>query len=71
MSGDANGALVQLKLPPFHLKIVGLAELIGSPTAQPSESLVMNTELSPFGAGGEAEDMTLRGEVVVLHIAFD
>jgi hypothetical protein len=68
VTGDAN-ALVQLKLPPFHLKMVGLVGLIGSPTAQPSESLIMNTELRPFG--GVAENLTLRGEVVVLQTALD
>jgi len=60
--GKTDGALVQLKDPPFHLKIEG-ASVKGSgvPTAQPSESLTMKTESS----------CKVFGEVVVLQIASD
>ncbi len=62
--GEIEGSafpFVQLKLPPFHLSIVGFPAASASPTAHPSLSLTMKTEFNP----------ALTGEVVVLQIAPD
>jgi hypothetical protein len=57
--GVTEMGLVQLKLPPSHLSIVGLPDGSATPTAHPSESLSMKTDLSSIEFG----------DVVVLQIA--
>lgn len=42
-TGATKGALVQLKVPPFHLIIVGFPAESAAPTAKPSLSLTMYT----------------------------
>jgi hypothetical protein len=59
--GKTDGAFVQLMEPPSHLRTVGSFEALGVPTAHPSESLSMNTELRA----------RVFGEVVVLQIESD
>jgi hypothetical protein len=60
-SGKTRGAFVQLMEPPSHLRTVGSFEALGAPTAHPSESLTMKTELRS----------RVFGEVVVLQIESD
>jgi hypothetical protein len=67
LSGATKGALVQLKVPPFHLSMVGFPAPSGTPTANPSESLSMKTDKRVEKKKGVAT----WGDVVVLHIAPD